>query len=158
MKDQNDNFQGCPVRLYDPAKGGGGFQLSKHNCDLCKSQGVTWLCTGCKRILCVDKDHSKELLSLLQDDSEGPWLRRQCAALADLGRGNVPAYFTEIGKVKGKPVLVGKSCFHLTHPNFFCHPCDMENDDDNDVMNQTDRIAAASINSPTIEARRRSHC
>ena len=116
----NDNCTGCPVRYFkiktmekgDPSS----FRTAENKCDLCKSRGVSWICTGCKCVVCVDKDISKEILERLQDADEGPIIRRCSPVLSNLFRGNVPTFYTDMGTMNGKQVFGGMSCFQFAHP------------------------------------------
>ena len=58
-------------------------------------------------------------------------LRRRFPALSDLSRGDVPAFYTDIGQINGKQIFAGMSCFQIAHPNHVCRPCG--SDDANEV-------------------------
>ena len=115
-KRRADNCTGCPVRFFKPAGSevGGkpsGFKIGERRCDLCNTRATSWVCSGCKQILCVDKDRSKVILDQLKDPDIGPMLRRRFPALSDLSRGDVPAFYTDIGQINGKQIFAGMSCF-----------------------------------------------
>ena len=130
-KRRADNCTGCPVRFFKPAGSevGGkpsGFKIGERRCDLCNTRATSWVCSGCKQILCVDKDRSKVILDRLKHPDIGPMLRRRFPALSDLSRGDVPAFYTDIGQINGKQIFAGMSCFQIAHPNHFCRPCGSE--------------------------------
>jgi len=84
------------------------------------------MCIGCKQVLCFDKDRSKEILKRLQDNDVAPRLKSRFPALANLSRGDAPAYFTQMGEINGEAIVGGISCFHLAHPKQYCLPCNDE--------------------------------
>ena len=120
------------------------FRTAENKCDLCKSRGVSWICTGCKRVLCVDKDRSKEILERLQDADEGPIICRRFPVLSNLSRGNVPAFYTDMGMINGKQVFGGMSCFQIAHPKYFCRPCDTNDENEEGMNNQLLSVVTSS--------------
>ena len=42
-----------------------------HNCDLCGSQGQSWMCRECWQILCFDADRTEKIKKMLQSDEHG---------------------------------------------------------------------------------------
>lgn len=136
-----ENCTGFPVRFYNEVDDG-GFKAGSRNCEMCASRAVSWMCIGCKQVLCFDKDRSEEVLARLKDDKAGTMLKQRFPALANLSRGDVPAYYTEMGVINGKKIIGGMSCFHLAHPRQYCLPCN--NDDEKDPDSQLSTVAASS--------------
>jgi len=119
---RNNACVGCSVRLYDDSKVAKnkkvGYKTMALVCDLCGTRGVSTFCTGCKRVLCYDVDRSKQLDERLRG-GDGDRLRREFPALAKLSRGNVPAFYCQVGQVNGRNFTVGRSCYHIAHPHLF---------------------------------------
>ena len=120
------------------------FRTAENKCDLCKSRGVSWICTGCKRVLCVDKDQNKEILERLQDAGEGPIICRCFSVLSNLSRDNVPAFYTDMGMINGKQVFRGMSFFQITHPKHFCPPCDTNEENEEGLNDQLLSVVTTS--------------
>ena len=100
------------------------------------------MCTGCKRVLCFDHDRREQIIKLLEG-KDGDELREKFPALANLRRRDAPSFYTEIGTLGDKRIVMGLSCWHLSHPNHFCSPC-------NDMDGQLSHVAASGegIDSP----------
>ena len=156
-KDRCDNCTGCAVRLFKPkvtADGEiDGFSLGERCCDLCGTRAVSWVCTGCKRVLCVHKDRSEAILIRLQHKDDGPKLRERFPLLANLSRGNVPAFYTDIGVINNNQIFGGMSCFHIAHPAHFSRPSNPDDEDERDPSDQLAAVvasAAAHVSSPVV--------
>ena len=157
-KNRCNNCTGCPMRYYKKnapekvAKGEKPFIVGERNCDLCNKKAVSWICNGCKRVLCLDRDRSNQILKRLQDPKHGQELKDRFPQLSKLPRGDVPAYYNDVGLVNGNQIFVGKSCFQLAHPKHFCMPCDDEagNHDgaDDQLTAIAESAAAAAAASP----------
>jgi hypothetical protein len=137
---RNNKCAGCSARLYDDSKPTKskkvGFTTKSHVCDLCGTRGVSTFCTGCKRILCYDADRSKQLDDRLRGP-DGERLRREFPVLAELSRGNVPAFYCQVGQVNGKNFTVGRSCYHIAHPHLFSPHMQAPDDDDVEMEDAT---------------------
>ena len=159
-KDRVDNCTGCAMRFYKPtltANGGAicGFKVGSRICDLCNSRNVSWMCNRCKRVLCVDKDRSKEILKRLQHKDDGPMLRSRFPLLAKMSRGDVPAYYTDIGAINENQVFAGMSCFQIAHQKHFCHPSNADDENEGDPSGQLAAVtasAAACVPSPVARS------
>ena len=127
-KNRCDNCACYTVRLFKPKVTADGkinsFSLGKRCCDLCVcgTRVVSWVCTGCKRVICVDKDRSEAILKHLQHKDDGPKLRERFPLLANLSKGNVHAFYTDIGVINNNQIFGGMSCFHIAHPAHFSRP------------------------------------
>ena len=144
-KNRCDNCTGCAMRIFKPNVAADGkinrFSLGERCCDLCGTRAVSWMCTGCKRVLCFDKDRSEAILKRLQHKNDGPKLRERFPVLANLSRGNVPAFYTDIGMINNNQIFGGMSCFHIAHPALFSRP---SNPDDVDEQHPSDQLAAVA--------------
>ena len=141
-KERLSNCQGFPMRNYVPVCVNGKiekFKTSGHTCDLCGTEEVTWICSGRKGVFFTDKDCSKTILTRLKHKKHGPMLRRRFPALAELHRGDVPAYYNRIGQINGRGIYAGMSCYQIAHANRLCDPCSTE-----DVNEDTQLLAVAS--------------
>eukprot|EP00984_Skeletonema_dohrnii_P009758 scaffold3754_cov134-Skeletonema_dohrnii-CCMP3373.AAC.2 len=86
---------------------------------------VTTMCSGCKRVLCFDRDRREVIVDLL-DGEDGDRLRQEFPSLSNLRSGDAPAYYTEVGLVNKRTFFMGMSCWHLAHTNQLCSPCNEE--------------------------------
>ena len=158
-KDRADNCRGCPIRFHkskgtDAQGNPTGFDLGARCCDLCNTRAVSWMCNGCKRVLCVGIDRSKAILKRLKHKDHGPMLRRRFPALAKLPRGDVPAFYTDIGAVNGNQIFAGMSCFQIAHPKHFEQPCSLDDGNEGDPSRQLSAVAeSAAASAPSPAAR-----
>jgi hypothetical protein len=76
------------------------------------------MCRDCKRVLCFDVNHTEVFRDKLRSD-EGDNLCSMVPAFASLSRSNAPAYYREIGELKGRMAYTTMSCFHYCHPEYF---------------------------------------
>ncbi len=120
--------------------------MGKRSCDLCGKRAVSWMCSGCKQVLCLDKDRSLDILKRLWHETDGPMLRQRFPSLDKMTRGNVPAYYNEVGDIQGQAIIAGMSCFHIAHPKHFCAPID--SDDRDSSGDQLAAVAASAVSSP----------
>eukprot|EP00985_Skeletonema_marinoi_P001196 scaffold476_cov77-Skeletonema_marinoi.AAC.11 len=106
-----------------------------------------------------DADCSKLLDERLRGP-DGERLRREFPVLAELSRGNVPAFYCycQVGQVQvnGKNFTVGRSCYHIAHPHLFSPHMQAPDDDD---VEMEDATAGEDDNIARIaNATRRSTC
>jgi hypothetical protein len=140
LKNRYVSCRGCIARMFTDDKKKGGFKLSGKTCDLCGLKEVTTFCIDCKRTLCFDKDRSKKIKSRLQGPDRERLLE-EYPYLVGLSRGDVPPFYSEIGKVGGNKMIIGKSCYHFAHPTLFCQDTREQDDDQSSSL--------ARLNTPT---------
>ena len=97
---------------------------------------------GCKQVLCFDADRSEHILERLRDNKHGPRIKERFPHLSNLARGNVPAFYTCVGEIRGTEIFAGMSCFHIAHPKMLCQPRD--NTVEGDESGQLDAVAASA--------------
>ena len=126
------------------------MELTKLLCELCNAR-ISWMCSGCKQILCFDEDCSGTIKKLLQDPVKAKRMVELAPHLEKyISRRDAPAHWVEAGKLKQRTVHTRQSCFHYCHPHYFvAHPMDEDsesNDDDSDELMSS--ITESSVSSP----------
>lgn len=143
------NCTGNITRIYRRATDGEGFVLKNGTCDLCGQKNIITMCVGCKRVLCFDKDRSSKILARLRgNDPLKAKLLRENPSLVDLSRGDVPPFYVEVGEINGQPIIQGRSCYHIAHPNL-CTPCNTDEQEDDQLAMIVASSSSSSVASPT---------
>ena len=75
-------------------------------------------------------------------------LLRENPSLVDLSRGDVPPFYVEVGEINGQPIIQGRSCYHIAHPNL-CTPCNTDEQEDDQLAMIVASSSASSDASPT---------
>ena len=117
MKRCDECKVGTPMRLLKQIEDG-TFVHDKHNCYLCNQRGISWMCRECKRILCFDVDRTAAIRDILRSD-KGDKLRKMVPNFDSIRRGDAPAYYSQVGELKGKKAYTTVSCFQYCHPLYF---------------------------------------
>jgi len=91
---------------------------------------------------------SKILARLQGNDPLKAKLLRENPSLVDLSRGDVPPFYVEVGEINGQPIIQGRSCYHIAHPNL-CTPCNTDEQEDDQLAMIVASSSSSSDASPT---------
>ena len=138
---------GCPIKILYRLDNG-AFKHHQKECDLCGQRGVSWMCRDCKSCFCFDIDRTEKLRNMLRTEPEAQRLRSMAPEFESLSRGNAPAYYVEIGRLKNKMAFTTKSCFHYCHPGYFRGNDSIESSETREDVDPLSSLGLNANNSP----------